>query len=171
MSITPPKPDTLIPIILKSRVPGWVLVAAVVAQFAINQATNPREPSCTIDVQRVHQSTHSREFQNISEAKVKISTECTTPQKLTKLDVRIVEKLPDGTTREVKRFIDAIQRPALNNLKYALFENLTVPCNGKGKAMYAGRAEGFVEFPNGSTFPVESKLNEFFPVPCRISAK
>lgn len=171
MSITIPKPGEILPTIVKARVPGWVLVAAVVAQFAINQATQPHEPSCKIDVQRVHQSTHSREFQNVSEAKVKISTDCTAPQKLTKLDVSIVEELPDGSFRVVKRFIDATQRPELNNPKYTLFENLTVPCNGKGNAMYAGRAEGFVEFPNGSTFPVESKLKKPFPVPCRISAR
>ena len=156
---------------MKAKVPGWVLVAAVIAQFAINQAAQPREPSCKIDVQRVHRSTYSREFQSQNVAKVKISTECTAPQRLTNLDVNIVEELPNGKTHVVKRFIKAIQRADLKNPNKALFEYLTTPCNGIGSGMYAARAEGFVEFPNASNFSVESKFNKFFPISCRISAK
>ena len=74
-----PIPKTLIPTLIKARVPVWLLVGALAAQYAINSASQPIEPNCRMNVQRVHQSTYSLEFKNLSEAKLKISTLCDVP--------------------------------------------------------------------------------------------
>ena len=73
---------------IKARVPVWLLVGALAAQYAINSTNKPSEPNCRINVQRVHQSTYSLEFQKLSEAKLKISTLCDAPQAYTSLTVK-----------------------------------------------------------------------------------
>lgn len=94
----------IISTIIKTRVPVWLLVGALAAQFVINSANQQIEPNCRINVQRVHQSTYSLEFQNLSEAKIKISTLCDVPQAYTSLTVNFEEVLPNRGNKVVKQF-------------------------------------------------------------------
>jgi hypothetical protein len=161
----------LISTIIKTRVPVWLLVGALAAQFVINSANQQIEPNCSINVQRVHQSTYSLEFQNLSEAKIKISTLCDVPQAYTSLTVNFEEVLPNRGNKVVKTVPNIIARPKPNRDNYVLIENLTVPCNGKGQAEYLGRAFGQVHLKDNRTVPVSGSSNEPMLLNCRISAK
>ena len=97
-----PIPKPLIPAIIKARVPVWLLVGALAAQYAINSINKPSEPNCRINVQRVHQSTYSLEFQKLSEAKLKISTLCDVPQAYTSLTAKFEEVLPNRGNKVAK---------------------------------------------------------------------
>lgn len=92
----------LVPAVIKARVPIWLLVVALATQYAINSTNKPSEPNCRINVQRVHQSTYSLEFQKLSEAKLKISTLCDVPQAYTSLTANFEEVLPNRGNKVVK---------------------------------------------------------------------
>lgn len=112
-----PIPKPLIPTIIKARVSVWLLVGVLAAQFVINSTTQQIEPNCRINVQRVHQSTYSIEFQNLSEAKIKISTLCDVPQAYTSLTVKFEEVLPNRGNIVVNTIsnIIALPRPDRDN--------------------------------------------------------
>jgi len=61
-----PNPKPLIPKLIKARVPVWLLVGALAVQYAVNNVAEQKDPNCRINVQRVHQSTYSLEYQNMS---------------------------------------------------------------------------------------------------------
>jgi len=166
-----PNPKPLIPKIIKARVPVWLLVGALVAQYAVNTVSGTNDPNCTIHVQRVHQSTYSLEFQKLSEAKIKISTLCDVAQAYTSLTVTFEEVLPSGSNRVAKTVSNIIARPTPGRDNYVLIENLTVPCNGKGPAEYFGRAVGHVLLMNGRKVAVKGNSDKPNPLNCRISAK
>jgi hypothetical protein len=166
-----PIPKTLIPTLIKARVPVWLLVGALAAQYAINSASQPTEPNCRINVQRVHQSTYSLEFKNLSEAKLKISTLCDVPQAYTSLTAKFEEVLPNGGSNIVKTVRNIVARPKPERENYVLIENLTVPCNGKGQAEYLGKAFGQIHLKDNRTVPVSGESDKPMPLICRISAK
>jgi hypothetical protein len=166
-----PIPKPLIPTIIKARVPVWLLVGVLAAQFVINSATQQIEPNCRINVQRVHQSTYSLEFQNLSEAKIKISTLCDVPQAYTSLTVNFEEVLPNRGNIVVNTISNIIALPRPDRDNYVLIENLTVPCNGKGEAEYLGRAFGQVHLKDNRIVAISGSSNEPMLLNCRISAK
>lgn len=166
-----PIPKPLIPAIIKARVPVWLLVGALVAQYAINTINKPSDPNCRINVQRVHQSTYSLEFQKLSEAKLKISTLCDVPQAYTSLTAKFEEVLPNRGKKVAKVISNIIARPRPDTENYVLIENLTVPCNGKGKAEYLGQAHGQVHLKDGRIINVSGNSDKSNPLNCRISAK
>jgi len=166
-----PIPKPLIPAIIKARVPVWLLVGALVAQYAINTINKPSDPNCRINVQRVHQSTYSLEFQKLSEAKLKISTLCDVPQAYTSLTAKFEEVLPNRAKKVAKVISNIIARPQPDRENYVLIENLTVPCNGKGKAEYLGQAHGQVHLKDGRIINVSGNSDKSNPLNCRISAK
>jgi hypothetical protein len=166
-----PIPKPLIPTIIKARVPVWLLVGALAVQFVINTANQQIEPNCRINVQRVHQSTYSLEFQNLSEAKLKISTLCDVPQAYTSLTAKLEEVLPNRGNQVVKTFPNVIARPKPGRDNYVLIENLTVPCNGKGQAEYLGRAFGQVHLKDNRTVNISGSSNIPMLLNCRISAR
>jgi len=166
-----PIPKPLIPAIIKARVPVWLLVGALVAQYAINTINKPSDPNCRINVQRVHQSTYSLEFQKLSEAKLKISTHCDVPQAYTSLTAKFEEVLPNRGNKVAKVISNIIARPRPDTENYVLIENLTVPCNGKGKADYLGRAYGQVHLKDGRIIDVSGTSDKSNPLNCQISAK
>jgi len=166
-----PIPKPLIPAIIKARVPVWLLVGALAAQYAINSINKPSEPNCRINVQRVHQSTYSLEFQKLSEAKLKISTLCDVPQAYTSLTAKFEEVLPNRGNKVAKVISNIIARPRPDTENYVLIENLTVPCNGKGKVDYLGRAYGQVHLKDGRIIDVSGTSDKSNPLNCRISAK
>ena len=166
-----PIPKPLIPAVIKARVPVWLLVVALAAQFAISSTNKPIEPNCRMNVQRVHQSTYSFEFQKLSEAKLKISTLCDVPQAYTSLTAKFEEVLPNRGNRVAKIMSNIIARPRPDRENYVLIENLTVPCNGKGKAEYLGQAYGQVHLKDGRIVDVAGVSDKPNPLNCRISAK
>jgi hypothetical protein len=166
-----PIPKPLIPTIIKARVPVWLLVGALAAQFVINAANKQIDPNCSINVQRVHQSTYSLEFQKLSEAKLKISTVCDVPQAYTSLTAKIEEVLPNRGNNVVKTFPNIIARPKPDHENYVLIENLTVPCIGKGQAEYLGQAFGQVHLKDNRTVNISGSSDIPMLLNCRISAR
>lgn len=164
-------PKPLIPKIIRARVPVWVLAGALVAQYAITIATEQNDPNCRINVQRVHQSTYSLEFQKLSEAKLKITTRCDVPQTFTSLTAKFEEVIPSNKNVLIKVFRNIIARPIPGQENYVSIENLTVPCNGKGYAEYVGTAHGEVHLKDGRTVPVSGQSDKPKLINCRISAK
>jgi hypothetical protein len=166
-----PSPKPLLPTILKAKLPIWLLVGVLAAQFVISSTDKQIEPNCKIKVQRVHQSTYSFEFQKLSEAKLKISTLCDVPQAYTSLTVNFEEVLPNRRNSVVKQVSKVIARPSLTRPNYVLIENLTLPCNGKGVANYFGRASGQVHLKDSLTVAVSGNSDIPNLLKCRISAK
>lgn len=149
----------------------WLLVGVLAAQFVINSATQQIEPNCRINVQRVHQSTYSLEFQNLSEAKIKISTLCDVPQAYTSLTVKFEEVLPNRGNIVINTISNIIALPRPDRDNYVLIENLTVPCNGKGQAEYLGRAFGQVHLKDNRIVSISGSSDKPMLLLCRISAK
>lgn len=149
----------------------WLLVGVLAAQFVINSATQQIESNCRINVQRVHQSTYSLEFQNLSEAKIKISTLCDVPQAYTSLTVKFEDVLPNRGNIVVNTISNIIALPRPDRDNYVLIENLTVPCNGKGQAEYLGRAFGQVHLKDNRIVSISGSSDKPMLLLCRISAK
>lgn len=166
-----PNPRPLIPAIIRAKVPIWLLVGALAAQYVISNTNKQSEPNCRMNVQRVHQSTYSLEFQKLSEAKLKISTLCDVPQAYTSLTVKFEEVLPNRRNIVIKNVSNVIARPAPSRENYVLIENLTVPCNGKGEADYFGRAFGQVHLKDNRTVAVSGNSDKPNRLNCRISAR
>lgn len=164
-------PKPLIPKIIRARVPVWLLVGALVVQYAINITSEKKDPDCTIKVQRVHQSTYSLEYQRLSEAKIKISTLCDVAQEHTSLTVTFEEVLPNRRNKVVKIVRNIIARPNPEMENYVLIENLTVPCKEKGQGEYYGRASGQVLLKDSRTVAVNGNSDKPNLLKCRISAR
>ena len=141
-----PIPKPLIPAVIKARVPVWLLVVALATQYAINGANRPSDPNCRMNVQRV-------------------------PQAYTSLSVKFEEVLPNRGNKVAKVVSNIIARPRLNRENYVLIENLTVPCNGKGKAEYLGQANGQVHLKDGRIVDISGASDKSNTLNCRISAK
>jgi hypothetical protein len=166
-----PIPKPLIPTIIKAKVPVWLLVGVLVVQYAVDIANKQSDPNCRINVQRVHQSTYSLEYQKLSEAKLKISTLCDVPQAYTSLTAMFEEVLPSRGNDVVKTIPNIIARPSPDHDNYVLIQNLTVPCNGKGQAEYVGRAIGQVHLKDNRTVPISGNSDKPMLLTCRISAR
>lgn len=166
-----PNPKPLIPLIIKARVPGWLLVAAIVAQYAITTAGEPSAPECTMKVQQVHVSRYSQRLFQLSEVKFKVSTRCNSPQKETAIDAYFEEESQDQTRTIVSTIKNIVATPDLEDPNYVLIKNITVPCNGVGQANYSGRAVGRVYLLDGRVENVSGDSKDFKSVDCRISAK
>jgi hypothetical protein len=166
-----PIPKPLIPKLIKARVPVWLLVGALAVQAAANTMSQQDDPNCRINVQRVHQSTYSLEFQKLSEAKLKISTLCDVPQTYTSLTVEFEKVIPNKKNAVVKVFRNILARPKPERDNYVLIENLTVPCNGKGYAEYVGLAYGQVHLKGGGIENVSGQSDKPNLIKCQISAK
>jgi hypothetical protein len=166
-----PNPKPLIPLIIKARVPGWLLVAAIAVQYAITATGGPPTPECTMNVQQVHVSRYSQRLLQKSEAKFKVSTLCKSPQKETSIDAYFEEESRDRTRTVISTIRNIVATPDLETPNYVLIKNITVPCNGTGQANYSGRAVGRVYLKDGRVEEVSGNSKDFNLVDCRISAK
>jgi hypothetical protein len=169
MPLTIPKP--LIPILTKPKVPGWLFVAALIAQYAVMATDGASSPKCSMKVQEVHVSTYSKERSKVSEVKLKISTSCSEPQRLTRLDASINEVAKDGQDEVVANFRNVVAQPVGKDRTFVLIENLTVPCNGSGKALYFGQAMGHVVLEGGDVVEVSGSSANPRLTNCRISGE
>jgi hypothetical protein len=167
-----PIPKELIPKIIKAKVvPVWVVAAMVAAQIAINVASQSSNPICKIDVQRVHESRHSQRTKQLTEAKVKVGTECDVPQEYTSLTVVIDEEIGVDKTKVIKVLSNIIARPDLESPNNVFIKNITAPCDLPGEGKYLARAYGQVHLKDGRVETVSGKSKESNPLNCRIGAK
>jgi hypothetical protein len=170
MSLTIPKPDRIISTIVKSRVPGWVLVAAVVAQFAINQATQPDEPSCELKYEHPHYSTSLQESIGEDAIKFNITSKCTENQIHTELMITISTVSKGG--QEIKFKSNLVQQDASKKDRtQAHFLEFWVPCK-RGKFMsYVSHADGNVLLQTGKRMPVFNSIDKPLAILCEPKAK
>ncbi len=166
MPLTIPKP--LIPILIKPKVPGWLFVVALVAQYAIMATDGSSEPSCDLELQRVHKSTYMREFKNQDVIKLNMFTECNAPQADSEITASILEELPNGNLEKVHDFSNTVQRPSPDNPNVAVFKNLTVPCSEGKVATYTAVASGQVKLKSGQLVTVENKKLKSKRTNCKI---
>ena len=142
MSITLPKPDKLIPTIIKSRVPGWVLMAAVVAQFAINQAT----------------------------IKFNITSKCTENQTHTELIVTISTVSKGGQENQFRS--NLVQQDASKKDRtQAHFLEFWVPCKRGNFMNYISNARGYVLLQSGKRVSVSNSIDKPLAILCEPKAK
>lgn len=170
MPITLPKPDTIISTIVKSRVPGWVLVAAVVAQFEINQATQPQEPTCELTYEHPHYSTSLQESLSEDAIKFNITSKCTENQTHTELMVTISTVSKGG--QEIKFKSNLVQQDASKKDRTeAHFLEFWVPCK-RGKFMnYVSNAHGNVLLQSGKRISVSNSIDKPLAILCDPKAK
>lgn len=162
----------LIPKIIKARiVPIWAVAALVAAQIAINVASQSSNPICTIDVQGVHQSKYSQRAKQLSEAKVKVVTECDVPQVNTSLTVVIDEDLGNKKSKIIKVIKNIIATPELKNPNYVIIKNITTTCDLSGEGRYLARAYGQVLLRDGRIESVSGESKVINTLNCRIGAK
>jgi enterochelin esterase-like enzyme len=152
-------------------VPIWAVAALIAAQIAINVASQPNNPICRIDVQGVHQSEYSKRTRQLSEAKVKVVTDCDAPQEKTSLTVVIDEEIANKNSKVVKIFTNVIAFPDLKNPSKVFIKNITAPCDLAGEAKYLARAYGKVHLKDGRVESVSGKSKVSEPLKCRIGAK
>jgi hypothetical protein len=170
MSITLPKPDKLIPTIIKSRVPGWVLVAAVVAQFAINQATQPHEPSCELIYEYPHYSTSLQESFKQDAIKFNITSKCTENQTYTELIVTISKVSKGG--QEIQFKSNLVQQDASKkDPTQAYFLEFWVPCKRGNFMNYISNAHGNVLLQSGRRVSVSNSIDKPLAILCEPKAK
>jgi hypothetical protein len=166
MPLTIPKP--LVPILIKPIVPGWLLVAALIAQYAVMATDGSAEPSCNLELQRVHKSTYMREFKNQDVIKLNMFTECNVPQEDSEITASILEELPNGNLEKVHDFSNILRRPSPDNPNVTVFKDLTVPCSEGKVATYTAVASGQVKLKSGEIVTVESKKLKSKRTNCKI---
>ena len=157
--------------IIKAKVPGWLLVAVIAGQFALNTVSNSDEPKCVINVQNIHESTYEREQNKLRAAKLKISTSCNRSQSYTELTGEFIEDVTGSQSTTRRTIENIIGNPNSSTPNYVLIENVLVPCNGKGTGIYRGKAYGFVHLKEGTVIEVNGSSRQSQLLKCRISAE
>jgi hypothetical protein len=168
MPLTIPKP--LIPILIKPKVPGWLFVAALVAQYAIMATTGSTAPECQVKLENIHYSSSVK--RNLGKHAIKLNavTSCTTNQVYSKLQARIdvLEKEKASVIyQSVVTRIDA----DIKNPKEAEFLDFWTKCEKGSIRSYLGSVEGEVLLANGKTVPVSGSTKDFLPALCDFKAK
>lgn len=168
MSFTLPKP--LIPILTKPIVPGWLLVAALVAQYAIFNMGDTPEPSCTLHFENIHYSTSVKRNLNKESIKLNVTASCKSRQINTKLIAQIFA-LRNGKPELLYKSVTTLQRASTKNPNDAEFLEFWTKCKSGSKREYMGSATGEVLLANGKIIPVSGSTGKFLPVLCGFKAK
>lgn len=87
MPLTIPKP--LIPILIKPKVPGWLFIVALIAQYAIMATNDSTAPECQVRLEKIHYSTSVKRNIGKDVIKLNVVTSCTSNQAYSKLQARI----------------------------------------------------------------------------------
>jgi hypothetical protein len=168
MPLTIPKP--LVPILIKPIVPGWLLVAALIAQYAVLATTGSAEPSCQVKLEKIHYSTSVK--RNIGKHAIKLNaiTSCTTNQVYSKLQARIFVL---NNERIIEIYQSAVARRDADekNPREAEFLDFWTKCEKGSIRSYLGSVEGEVLLANGKTVPVSGSTKDFLPALCDFKAK
>ncbi len=165
-----PNPKPLIPLIIKARVPGWLLVAAIVAQYAITAAKRPEEPSCLLNLERVHHSTSVNERVGKDAVKLNITSECTQEQIQTQLSTKIFS-LRNGKEVTIYHSDPTVQFADKRDGRKAYFLDFWVECKRGSVEMYRGSAEGIALLKNNWQLQVSGNTGNYLAVKCESKAK
>jgi len=166
MTITIPKPPK--PFLTIPKVPGWLFIAALVAQYAILNSSGTNNPSCTLTVQWPHYSKSLAKSQ-INAIKLNATSKCTEAQEFTQIDTVIRMKV-NGVISNI-RFdsVKALRNPL--DPKSANFRSLWEKCTLGLAAEYHGEASGIVQLQSGVRIKVADISGNYLPDNCRIRAK
>jgi hypothetical protein len=168
MSFTLPKP--LIPILTKPIVPGWLLVAALVAQYALFNMGGVPESTCTLHFENIHYSTSVKRNLNKESIKLNVTSSCKSKQINTKLVAQIFT-LRNGKPELLYKSVTTLQKASAKNPNEAEFLEFWTSCESGSKRKYMGSATGEVLLANGKTIPVSGTTEKFLPVFCGFKAK
>lgn len=166
MTITIPKPPK--PILKIPKVPGWLFIAALVAQYAIMNSSSINEPSCTLNVQWPHYSESLAKSQ-IDAIKLNATSECTEAQEYTEIDAVIRMKVDEVATNFRFDSVKQLRDPRKPN--NANFRSIWRKCKFGLVAQYRGEASGIVKLQSGVTIKVSDISGNYRADSCRITAK
>jgi hypothetical protein len=165
MPITIPKS-----ILLTPKVPSIAVVGLMLAQFVVLNIGNNPEPVCTLKVERPHDSTSMKELQDLDAIKLNITSECTAPQKFTRVTARI-QKLSNDREVTVSNFVARIADPMSKSRRTAEYRNLFALCQFGIHTAYKGFAKGFVILESGKKIKVSGDSGKYEVAECSISAQ
>jgi hypothetical protein len=168
MPLTIPKP--LVPILIKPMTPPWVLALVIAAQFAFAQIGNDSQPSCILNVQRPHHSTHMVEQNQENAIKLNITSECTVSQSSTSVSANLFA-LRNNTPVLLLSIKDRIAFADKKDSTRAIYRDLYINCQSGAKELYFGSANGSVLLTNGKHIPVRGNSGNYYPEVCGNRAK
>jgi hypothetical protein len=145
-------------------------VAAVVAQFAINQATQPHEPSCELIYEYPHYSTSLQEAFKQDAIKFNITSKCTENQTHTELIVTISTVSKGGQENQFRS--NLVQQDASKKDRtQAHFLEFWVPCKRGNFMNYISNARGYVLLQSGKRVSVSNSIDKPLAILCEPKAK
>jgi hypothetical protein len=165
MPITIPKS-----ILTTPKVPSIAVIGLMVAQLVVFNVVNNPEPTCVLKVERPHHSTSIKELQGLDAIKLNITSDCTAPQKFTRVTARI-QKLSNDREVTVSKFVARIADPLPKSRKTAEFRNLFTECKFGVDATYRGFAEGYVILEIGKKIDVPGDSGKYEVENCLIGAQ
>ena len=165
MPITIPKS-----ILTTPKVPGIAVIGLMVAQLVVFDVINNPEPACILKVERPHHSTSIKELQGLDAIKLNITSNCTAPQKFTRVTARI-QKLSNDREVTVSKFVARMAEPISKSRKTAEFRNLFTECKFGVDAAYKGFAEGYVILESGKKIDVSGDSGKYEVENCLIGAQ
>lgn len=142
----------------------------MVAQLVVINIVNNPEPTCSLKVERPHHSTSMKEKQDLDAIKLNISSECTAPQKFTRVTARI-QKLSNNREVTISKFVARIADPLPNSRKKAEFRNLFSLCRFGIETAYKGFANGYVILESGKRINVSGDSGKYEVAKCSIGAQ
>lgn len=157
-------------ILLTPKVPSIAVVGLMLAQFVVFNIVNSPEPTCTLRVERPHHSTSMKELQDVDAIKLNITSECTAPQKFTRVTARI-QKLNNDREVTVSNFVARIADPISKSRRIAEYRNLFALCQFGVDTAYKGFAKGFVILESGKKIEVSGDSGKYEVAECSISAQ
>ena len=165
-----PGPKPIIPTIIKARVPAWVLVATLTAQFVFNVVNDSNEPKCRLEIEHPHYSTFLAKERSINAIKLNMKSVCTVPQLETILTAKIIV-YESGRSIQIYESQPTKRLAMKSDPTRAHFLEFWVSCRHGEIRLYRGVANGYVNLKNRTTVPVSGTSNKFTTVKCGSSAK
>lgn len=152
------------------KVPSIAVVGLMVAQLVAFNLVNKPEPTCTLKVERPHHSTSMKELQDLDAIKLNITSDCTAPQKFTRVTAHI-QRLSNDREVTVSKFVARIAGPIPNSRKTAEFRNLFALCQFGIDTAYKGFAKGYVILESGKKIEVAGDSGKYAVAKCLIGAE
>lgn len=165
MAITIPKS-----ILTTPKFPSIAVIGLMVAQLVVINIVNNPEPTCILKVERPHHSTSMKELQNLDAIKLNITSDCTAPQKFTRVTARI-QILNNDREVTVSKFVARMADPLPKSRRTASFRNLFALCQLGIDAAYIGVAEGYVILESGKRIDVAGDSGKYEVENCLIGAQ
>lgn len=166
----PPSPTTLIPKLVRAKVPVWLVAAIVVADIVAVQVGKQNEPACVLIYQTPHYSTSVQEKDQRDAIKFNVTSSCTENQAHTDLKVTI-SSVSGGVQKLMLNSPIVRQAASKKDRRMAHFLEFWVPCT-RGQVMnYLSNAQGNVLLQSGKRIPVSKSIEKPVAVRCEPKAK